>query len=408
MINHKQIIKDFPILTASQNGSVLSYLDSANTSLTPETVLEAMNLYYREYNANIHRGIYPLSEKATAMHEDARQKAADFIKASTPKEIIFTRNATEALNLVALTWGNENLQEGDTVVLSIMEHHSNIVPWQLLQKGIPFNIKYLGVDQEGRLNLEELKDLLKEGNVKMVSITYQSNTLGTINPIKDISKLVHAQGALMMVDACQAVPHMSVDVQDLDADFLIFTGHKICGPTGIGVLYGKEALLEKMNPFLGGGEMIRTVTTEGSTWNDLPYKFEAGTPNIAGAIGLGAAIDYLNSLGMESIQDREKELLEYALASFKNIEGLKIYGPKDSQDRGAVISFELSGIHPHDLATLLGEDNICIRAGNHCAQPLMEELGVAATSRVSLSFYNTETDIDRAVTAIKKAQQLFQ
>jgi cysteine desulfurase/selenocysteine lyase len=408
MINYDDILKDFPILNSTHDTHTLSYLDSANTSLTPEPVIAAMDQYYREYNANIHRGIYPLSEKATAMHEEARQKIADFIHASSTKEIVFTRNATEALNLVVQTWGRQQLKKGDTVLLSIMEHHSNIVPWQLLQKELGFDIEFLNIDEEGRLDLEELKNTLSEKQVKIASLTYQSNTLGTFNPIKEIAQLVHDEGGLIIVDACQAVPHMPVDVQDLDADFLAFTGHKMCGPTGIGVLYAREALLEEMPPFLGGGEMIRTVTKEGSTWNDLPYKFEAGTPNIAGAIGLGAAVDYLNSLGMKDIQEKEKELCEYALQGLSSIEGLKIYGPQNSEMRGAVISFEVSGIHPHDLATLLGEENICIRAGNHCAQPLMEYLQVAATSRMSFSFYNTKEDIDRAIVAIKKAQQLFQ
>ncbi len=408
MLNIEQIKKDFPILQKSHNGHHLAYLDSANTSLTPEPVLASMNTYYREYNANIHRAVYPLSEKATSMHEEARQKVSSFVNAASSKEIVFTRNATEALNLVIQTWGNENLKKGDTVVLSIMEHHSNIVPWQILQKKRGFSIEFIGVDEEGSLKISDLERFLEKKKVKIVSITHQSNTLGTINPIKEITRLSHEYGALVMVDACQSVPHMPIDVQDIGADFLAFTGHKMYGPTGIGVLYGKELLLQEMPPFLAGGEMIRSVSKERSTWNDLPYKFEAGTPNIAGAIGLGAAIDYIQSIGLENIQKREAELIKYALEAFLEIDGLKIYGPQDFKKRGAVFSFEISGIHPHDLATILGEENICIRAGNHCAQPLMEELGVSATSRMSFSFYNTEADIDRAIAAIKKAQQLFQ
>lgn len=407
MINHDHILKDFPLLKEKRNGHPLAYLDSANTSLTPEPVIAAMDEYYRKYNANIHRGIYPLSEIATAKHEEAREKVRSFINAPSAKEVVFTRNATEALNLVVQTWGRQELTEKDSIILSMMEHHSNIVPWQILQKEIGFQIIFIEIDEDGRLKMDQLETELKEHQVKMISIAHQSNTLGTINPINKIAKLAHEYGALIMIDACQSVPHMSVDVQDVDADFLVFTGHKLCGPTGIGVLYGKESLLEKMPPFLGGGEMIRTVTKEGATWNDLPYKFEAGTPNIAGAIGLGAAIDYLESLVMKNIQQQEQELGTYTLQKLKSIDGLKIYGPQEMNERGSVFSFEVSGIHPHDLATILGEENICIRAGNHCAQPLMEYLGVAATSRLSLSFYNSKEDIDRCREAIIKAQTLF-
>jgi cysteine desulfurase/selenocysteine lyase len=398
---------DFPILQQSINGHRLVYLDNTNTSLTPNQVLQKTNEYYQEYNANIHRAVYSLSERATMEYESAREKVRAFINASSIKEIIFTRNATESINLVTQTWGRKNLQAGDTVILSIMEHHSNIVPWQLLQKEKGFNIRYVSLTDEGRINLEAYERILKTEKVKLVSIVHQSNVLGTINPVKKMTQLAHQYGAMMMIDAAQSVPHMKVDVQDLNADFLVFTGHKMCGPTGIGVLQARADLLEEMPPFMGGGDMIRSVQIAGSEWNDLPYKFEAGTPNIAGAIGLGAAIDYLNSIGMEKIHQMEQDLLEYALKRIQEIQQLTIFGPKSIEDRGAIISFSVTGIHPHDLATILGEQGVCVRAGNHCAQPLMEFLNVPATTRISLYFYNTKEDIDAFIEGLRHAQSMF-
>lgn len=403
----KDFQNDFPILKKTINGHRLAYLDNTNTSLTPNQVVEKMNEYYQDYNANIHRAVYSLSETATAEYENAREKIRGFINASSTKEIVFTRNATEAINLVVQTWGRKHLKAGDTVILSIMEHHSNIVPWQLLQKEKGFNIRYLSLTEDGRLNLEAYERLLKTEKVKMVSIVHQSNVLGTINPVKKMAKLAHQHGATVMIDGAQSVPHMKVDVQDLDSDFFVFTGHKMCGPTGVGVLQAKAELLEAMPPFLGGGDMIRSVQIAGSEWNDLPYKFEAGTPNIAGAIGLGAAVDYLESVGMKKIHEIEMDLLEYALEQMKKIKELKIFGPLDSKDRGAIISFLLPGIHPHDLATVLGERGVCVRAGNHCAQPLMEFLKVPATTRISFAFYNTKEDIDAFIEGVKAAQKLF-
>jgi len=398
---------DFPILKKTVDGHRLVYLDNTNTSLTPNQVIEKMNQYYTDYNANIHRAVYSLSETATTEYEAAREKVRNFINAASTKEIVFTRNATEAINLIVQTWGRKNLKAGDTVILSIMEHHSNIVPWQLLQKEKGFNIRYLSLTEDGRLNLDAYERILKTEPVKMVSVVHQSNVLGTINPVKKMTQLAHQYGAKMMIDGAQSVPHMKVDVQDLDSDFFVFTGHKMCGPTGIGVLQTKAGILEAMPPFLGGGDMIRSVQIAGSEWNDLPYKFEAGTPNIAGVIGLGAAVDYLESIGMKKIQDQEMELLEYALEHMKKIKDLKIYGPLDGKDRGAIISFSLAGIHPHDLATVLGERGVCVRAGNHCAQPLMEFLRVSATTRISLAFYNTKEDIDAFIEGVQHAQSMF-
>lgn len=385
----KNIQNDFPILIND-----LIYLDSASTTLKPRKVIDKCKEYYEEYSSNVHRGLYPISERATEEYEGAREKLRKFINAKSKKEIIFTRNTTESINLVANSWGRENLSEGDTVVLSLMEHHSNIVPWQLLQKEKKFKIHYLNLTQEGRLDLEEYKKVLESEQIKLVSLLHQSNVLGTVNPIKEMIGLAHESGALFLVDAAQSVPHQKVDVQELHADFLAFSGHKLCGPTGIGVLFAKEELLEAMPPFLGGGEMIKTVTKEGSSWNDLPHKFEAGTPHIAGAIGLGAAVDYLESIGMENIHAYGQELLSHALEKLSAISKIKIYGPQDSDKRGAVIPFGIEGIHPHDIASLLAEKNICVRAGHHCAQPLADCMGVKATVRMSLYFYNTREEVD--------------
>lgn len=407
MINIDSIRKDFPILEKKINGHSLVYLDSANTSLTPTPVIKKMNEYYEDYNANIHRSVYPLSEKATTEYEAARDLVTSFINARSRQEVIFTRNATESINLVAQTWGRQHLKVGDSVVLSIMEHHSNIVSWQLLQKDLGFQIHYLTLTEEGRLNEEAYERVLKNNKVKLVSLIHQSNVLGTINDVQKLTKFAHEHGAKVLIDASQSVPHMPVDAQKINGDFLVFTGHKMLGPTGIGVLIVRQEILEKMPPFLGGGDMIRSVTINGSQWNDLPYKFEAGTPNIAGAIGLGAAITYLQSLGMETIHDDEQSLLKKALMALQEIEGIKILGPKKTMDRGSAVSFTLEGVHPHDVATLLGERGICVRAGNHCAQPLHDYLGIPASIRISFYLYNTEEDIKTLVDGIHDIKKTF-
>lgn len=399
--------KDFPILKTKINGNGLVYLDSANTSLTPLPVIKKMDEYYNKYKANIHRGLYPLSEKATAEYEASRDKVRHFISASDRKEIIFCRNATEGINLVVQSWGRKNLKRGDTVLLSMMEHHSNIVPWQLLQKEKRFAIRYIPLTASGRLDMKAYRHILKNEKIKMVSVTHQSNVLGVINPVHELIRGAHKHGALALLDGAQAVPHMPVHMSDLDVDFYVFTGHKMLGPTGIGVLYGKEKLLEEMPPFLGGGDMIRSVEISGSTWNDLPYKFEAGTPHIAGAIGLGAAVDYLQHIGTKTIQRHDHELLTYAFISLQKLPFLHILGPLDIRDHGPLISFVLQGVHPHDAATMLGEMGICIRAGHHCAQPLHDLFKISASLRMSLYFYNTKTDIDRLIEGLHFVHKKF-
>lgn len=407
MIDPKSIRADFPIFGKKINGHPLVYLDSANTSLTPKHVVEKMDEYYNDYNANIHRSVYPLSERATAEYEGAREKIRRFIGASSSTEIIFTRNATESINLVALTWGRQHLKRGDAIVLSIMEHHSNIVPWQLLQKEKGFQIHYLSLLEDGSLNLEAYKRVLEQGNIKLVSLTHQSNVLGTINDVETLIEQAHQHSAKVLIDGAQSVPHRKVDLQKMNPDFFVFTGHKMLGPTGIGVLYAKEEILQTMSPFLGGGDMIRSVSIEGSTWNDLPHKFEAGTPNIAGAIGLGAAVDYLEGIGMNQIETYEQQLLEEALEKMKKVPDLTILGSQNTEHRGAVISFLLKGMHPHDAATLLGEQGICVRAGNHCAQPLMEYLKAPASLRISFACYNTSDDIDRFIQGLEHVRKTF-
>ncbi len=407
MINQDFINDQFPILRRQSHGHDLCYLDSANTSLTPEMVLQKMNEYYRDYNANVHRSLYESSEKATLEYGKAREKVQQFLGAKSQQEIIFTKNASEALNLVVQTWGRENLSEGDTVVLSLMEHHSNIVPWQILQKERGFKIHFLSLTEDGRLDLDEYQSVLQQQQVKVVSIVHQSNVLGTINPIKKMAELAHQHGSLFMADGSQSAPHMPVNVSELAVDFFVCTGHKMYGPTGVGVLYGKKELLESMPPFLGGGDMIRTVETSGSTWNELPYKFEAGTPNIAGVIGLGAAIDFINEIGINTLHDHEQRLMKKALHKLKEIPGLQIFGPQTSEERGATITFSLEGIHPHDIASMLGESGVCIRAGHHCAQPLMEYLQVPATARISFAAYSAEDDISTLINAIKEVQHKF-
>jgi len=395
---------DFPILRREVHGYPLCYLDSAATSQKPEPVLAAMDTFYRTTNANIHRGVYQLSEEATAQYEGARARIAAFINARSSREIIYTRNATEAINLVAASWGRANLGPGDAVLYTEMEHHSNLVPWQLIAAERGATLRHIPIDEQGRLALDDL-DRLLEG-VKIVAVTQMSNVLGTINPVAEIIAAAHRHGALVLLDAAQAVPHLPVDVQALDCDFLVFSGHKMLGPTGIGCLYGKRALLEAMPPYMGGGDMIRRVGMERSTWNDLPWKFEAGTPAIAEAIGLGAAVDYLSALGMEQVRGHEQTIIGYALERLATVPGLRIYGPP-AADRGGVAAFSLGDIHPHDVASLLDQRGICIRAGHHCCQPLMERYDLPALGRASFYVYNTEADVDRLVDGLAFVREVF-
>jgi len=397
--------EQFPILRRSIHGHPLTYLDSAASSQKPESVISATARYYREMNANVHRGVYTISEEATEAYENARRKVARFIGAQSPREIIFTRNATEAINLVAYSWGRANLQSGDEILLTEIEHHSNLVPWQMLSQQTGAQLRFIRVTDDGLLEIDELDELLTE-RTRLVAFTAMSNVLGTITPVGEIVRRAHAAGALALVDGAQSVPHLSVNVQALDCDFLAFSGHKMCGPTGIGVLYGKRRLLDEMPPFLGGGDMIRSVHLYESTWNDLPWKFEAGTPAIAQGVGLGVAVDFLSELGMDAVHEHERELTAYALEALSEVDGLTLYGPPADQ-RGGVISFNLAGIHPHDVASILDREGIAVRAGHHCAQPLMERLGVHATTRASFYVYNTRDEADLLVEALYTVKKVF-
>jgi len=404
-IDTTEVRADFPILGRTINGKPLVYLDSAATSQKPAVVIDIMDDYYRRYNANPHRGVYTISEEATAAYESARQGVAAFINAASGKEVIFTRNTTEAINLVRYTWGRVNIRKGDRILLTEMEHHSNLVPWQLLAQEVGATLEFLRIDDQGLLQLDELEARLS--GVRLLAITHQSNTLGTINPIKAITAAAHRAGALVLIDGAQAVPHMPVDVKDLDVDFYAFSGHKMCGPTGIGVLWARRALLEAMPPFLGGGDMIKRVKLHEASWNDLPWKFEAGTPSVAEGIGLGAAVDYLKNLGMDQVRTHERTLVDYALEKLQDIPGIIIYGPRNPEIHGGAISFTIPDIHPHDLATLVDRDGIAVRAGHHCTQPLMDRLGVPATTRASFYIYNQPDEVDQLVIGIQKAQKVF-
>ncbi len=398
---------DFPLLKRSVRGKPLVYLDSAATSQKPESVIAAIDDYYRRYNANVHRAVYELGEESTREYEGARERIASFLHAKEEKEIVFTRGTTESLNAIAYAWGIKgSLRKGDEIVTTIMEHHSNTIPWYFVKDLKGVTMKWIDIDDEGRLRMEELDDLVTE-KTKIVTVTHVSNVLGTINPVKEIAKRAHEVGAICVVDGAQGAPHLPVDVQGMDADFYTVSGHKMCGPTGSGVLYGKKALLEEMEPFLGGGEMIREVHKGSAKWNDVPYKFEAGTPNIEGAIGLGAAVDYLNAIGMDNVRRHEVEITEYALEELDRVKGVVTYGPHDLKVRGGVISFNVGDVHAHDVASILDVEGIAIRSGHHCAQPLMERLDVAATSRASFYVYNTFEDVDRLVAAIRKVQEVF-
>jgi cysteine desulfurase/selenocysteine lyase len=396
---------DFPILGRAVHGKPLVYLDSANTSQKPQAVLDAMDAYYRETNANVHRGVYELGVEATARFEAGRDKVARLVNARR-EGVVFAKNASEAINLVAWAWGVRTLRPGDEVLVTEMEHHSNIVPWQLVTQITGAKVRFCPITAEGELDLDALRSLLSP-RTRMVGVAHVSNVLGTVNPVSEIARLAHEEGALCLVDACQSVPQMPVDFGALGCDFLVFTGHKMLGPTGIGVLVARPELLERMEPFLGGGEMISNVTTEGSSWNEIPWKFEAGTPPIAESVGLGAATDYLADLGMENVRAHEVELASYTLDALKEVEGLKVYGPRDPERRGGTFGFSLEGIHPHDVAQVLDQEGVCVRAGDHCAKPLMKVLGVGATARASTHVYNSTEDIDALVRALIGARAYF-
>ncbi len=394
---------DFPILAGSMQDQPLVYLDSGATSQKPRAVIDAVNAYYSQSNANVHRGIYALAEEATALYEAARATIATWINAST-EETIFTRNATEAINLVAYTWGREHLQSGDVVLLTPMEHHSNLVPWHMLAAQTGAEVAHIDLLPDGRLDLESLDQHLAGGRVKLVATTYISNVLGTIVPVQEIARRAHAAGAVYLVDGSQAVPHLAIDVRRLDVDFLAFTGHKMLGPMGIGVLYGRRSILEDMPPFMGGGEMIRRVDLFTSTWNQLPWKFEAGTPSVGDAVGLGVAVDYLQRLDMEVVAAHDRRLAAYTMERLRVLHGVTVHGP---EERGALVAFSVEGIHPHDLASLLDERGIAVRAGHHCAQPLHDWLGVPATTRASFYVYNQEHEIDLLAEGIEAAQRVM-
>ncbi|HZH59613.1 MAG TPA: cysteine desulfurase [Metabacillus sp.] len=402
-MNIHDIRAHFPILDQQVNGKDLVYLDSAATSQKPLAVIDALSTYYKEYNSNVHRGVHTLGTKATDGYEGAREKVRQFINAKSMQEIIFTRGATTALNIVAQSYGLTNVKEGDEIVITYMEHHANVIPWQQVAKITGATLKYIPLQEDGTIDLKDVEETVTS-NTKIVSVMHVSNVLGTINPIKEITEIAHKNGAVMVVDGAQSTPHMKIDVRDLDCDFYAFSGHKMCGPTGIGVLYGKKHLLENMEPVEFGGEMIDFVGLHESTWKELPWKFEAGTPIIAGAIGLSAAIDFLEEIGLETIEVHEHKLAEYALEQLSQIDGMTIYGPKH---RAGLVTFNIDDVHPHDVATVLDAEGIAVRAGHHCAQPLMKWLKVSATARASFYLYNTEEEVDKLVAGIKKTKEYF-
>jgi cysteine desulfurase / selenocysteine lyase len=404
MYDVEEIRRDFPILDRRINGKTLVYLDNAATSQKPQQVLDTLTEYYEKHNANIHRGVHRLAEEATASYEEARQKVARFLGAPGNTSLVFTRGTTEAINLVAHGWGRKFLGEGDEVVLTEAEHHSNLVPWQLAARATGAKLRFVPILEDGTLDMEEAERLI-DPRTKLVGCIHASNVLATINPVEKLAELARDVGALMLVDGAQSAPHLPVDVEALGCDFYACSGHKMLGPTGVGVLWGKPEILDQMDPFLGGGEMIREVHLDHSTWNDLPYKFEAGTMNIAQAVGLGAAVDYLDEVGMENIREHERRLGEYAYRRLSELEGITIYGPKEN--RTGLVSFSMPDVHPHDLSQLLDEEGIAIRSGHHCAQPLMRRLGVVATARASFYLYNTEEEVDALVGALIRAREFF-
>lgn len=407
MLNPQTIRTDFPILHTEAHPSVpLVYLDSAASSQKPTAVIEAMNRYYRTQNANVHRGIHALSEAATNAYEAARDKLVTFVNAPTREAVVFTRNATEAVNLVAYSWARTNLRLGDEILSTVMEHHANIVPWQIAAEMTGATVRFLPITADGRLDLAALPDYLTE-KTKLFAFSASSNVLGTINPVAELVRQAHAVGALALVDAAQAVPHAAVDFQAWDCDFMVFSGHKMAGPTGIGALVAKPSILEQMPPFMGGGDMIRRVTLEKSTWNELPYKFEAGTPAIAEGIGLGAAVDYLTRLGMDNVHAHEQAITRYALEALSEVQGLQVLGPKEAAERGGLVTFTLAGAHPHDIAQILDEQGIAIRAGHHCAMPLHHYLGLNATARASFYVHTTTAEVDALVRGLHHVRQIL-
>ena len=405
-LDPKRIRTEFPALAQVVNGNPLVYLDSAATSQKPRAVIEALDSYYTHDNANVHRGIHELSRRATVAFEGARAKVASWIGAADPSEVVWTRGTTEGINLVATAWGLDNVKEGDEIVLTVLEHHSNIIPWQLLARRTGAKLRYVELDEQGRLRLEMLPELFSE-RTKVVACSHVSNALGTVNPVKTIAAAAREVGALVVVDGAQGAVHANVDVQDLGVDCYAFSGHKMCGPTGIGALWARRDLLESMSPYQGGGEMIHFVGRDESTWAEVPHKFEAGTPDIAGAIGMGAAVDFLAGIGMEAIQAHERKLLGYALDRVGSIEGVRIYGPESLDEHSAVVSFTLGDAHPHDISTILDAEGIAIRAGHHCAQLVMKHFGISATARASFYLYNTEEDVDRLVEGLGLVAGIF-
>jgi len=406
IVNSYELRNDFPIFRKKINGKDLVYLDNASTTQKPYSVIDSITDFYSNYNSNIHRAVYQLAEEATKMYEHSREKIANFINAR-PEEIIFTRNTTESINLIAHSWARLNLKKDDGVAITEIEHHSNIVPWQILSQEIGTRLEYVGIDENGFLDLEHMIELISSKKIKLVSLSHMSNVLGTIVPIEKIIRIAHENGIPVIVDGAQSVPHMPVNVENMDCDFLVFSAHKMLGPTGVGVLYAKKEHLDKMKPFLAGGDMIKEVFKFHTDYNEVPYKFEAGTPNIADVVGFGAAIEYLEKIGMENIRKHEIYLTDYALESMLSLKYVTIYGPRDPNERGGVISFNIADIHPHDLATIMNNHGIAIRSGHHCAQVLMQRLDVPATSRASFYIYNTKEEIDRFVNAIKEAGRIF-
>ncbi|MBS7344899.1 MAG: cysteine desulfurase [Caryophanon sp.] len=402
----KDIKSYFPILNQEINGSPLVYLDSAATSQKPIQVIEAVKNYYELENSNVHRGVHTLGNRATDAYEGAREKVRKFINATSTKEIIFTRGTTTSINMVASGYARQNLKEGDEIVITYMEHHANLIPWQQAAKATGAVLKYIDLEADGTISLENVRKQITS-NTKIVSMGMASNVMGSINPIKEVTQIAHEHGAIMVVDAAQGAPHLRIDVQDLDCDFLAFSGHKMCAPTGIGVLYGKQAILENMEPVEFGGEMIDFVGLYDATWKELPWKFEGGTPIIAGAVGLGAAIDFLEEIGLDKIAAHEHALAAYAMDQLETIDGLAIYGPRDANKRCGLVTFNLDDVHPHDVATVLDMNGIAVRAGHHCAQPLMKWLNVSATARASFYVYNDEEDIDKLVAGLRTAKEYF-
>ena len=404
----EEIRKDFPVLDRRvRDDKKLVYLDNAATTQKPNQVIDAISDYYKNHNSNIHRAVHALAEESTEAFEHTRDKVAEFLNIQDPQEVIFTKGTTEAINLVANAWGRDNVKEGDIIVTTEYEHHSNIVPWQLLTQDKKAQLKYIDIDDNGELKLEQLDEYLATGKVKLVACSHTSNVLGTISPVKEIVSKCKNAGVKILIDGAQAVPHMEVDLSDLDCDFYAFSAHKMLGPTGVGVLWAKKEILQKMTPYQGGGDMIREVHKYETTWNDLPYKFEAGTPNIADVIGFKNAIEYLQKIGMENVREHEKELTKYALERMEKISGITLYGVKDVEKRGGVISFNFNDVHPHDVGTIIDKDGVAIRSGHHCAQVLMEKLNVAATNRASFYVYTTKEEIDALISSLENVAKVF-